>query len=208
MFSLLQTGEGYLDLEHATEDEPNLDESTFEDDYLNPCSAARLLPSPGSPTSEDRMNFPLPPLPTDEIELETFQESPYPREDEKNKLILLDPPKERRTNQMDSELEKVRRDTLEREKSKESVGQSCEDEFISEKEQLRSDDEDKDICERNSGVFVFPPACEHGRTPNLEVPPQETGYYGDQRPPPQNEVSFKAGNGFPGRQPSNRYVNS
>ena len=208
LFSLLQTGEGYLDLEHATEDEPNLDEPTFEDDYLNPYSGKRLLPSPGSPTSQDRMNFPLPPLPTEEIELETFQESPDPREDEKKQLILLDPPKERRTNRMDSELEKVRRDTLEREKSKESVGQSHEDEFISEKEQLRSDDEDRDICESNSGVFVFPPSDVHSRAPNLEVPPQDTGYYGEQRPPPQNEVSFKTGNGFRGRQPSNRYVNS
>ena len=152
------------------------------------------------------MNFPLPPLPpfsTEEIELDTFEENPNPKEEEKQKFILSDPPKERRMDRMDSELEKVRKDTLEKEKSKESVGQ-YEDEFVSEKEQLRSDDEDKDICERNSGVFEFPPAYEH----NLTVPPQETEYYGEERPPPQDEVGFKAGPGFRGRQPSNRYVNS
>ena len=109
---------------------------------------------------------------------------------------------------MDSELEKVRKDTLEREKPKESVGHYNEDEFISEKEQLRSDDDDKDICERNSGVFEFSPDYEARHSHSLDVPPQENAYYGEQRPPSQGEVTFKAGNGFRGRQPSNRYVNS
>jgi len=198
-----ETGEGYLDLNHP-EDEPNLDEPTFDDEYLDP--GERLLPPPGSPTSEDRMNYPLPPLPTEEIELEAFEDNP--KEEEKQKFVLLDPPKERRTDRMDSELEKVRKDTLEREKSKDSVGQSNEDEFISEKEQLRSDDEDKDICERNSGVFEFPPDYEHAGAQIPQVPPQENEYYGEQRPPLQSEVTFKAANGFRGRQPSNRYVNS
>ena len=153
------------------------------------------------------MNYPLPPLPTtEEIELETFEENP--EEEEKQKFILSDPPKEKRTVRMDSELEKVRKDTLEREKPKDSVGQLNEDHFISEKEQLRIDDEDRDICERLSGVFEFPPAYEHAQVHIPEDPPQENGYYGDPRPPPQGEVTFKAGNGFRGRQPSNRYVNS
>lgn len=190
-----ETGEGYLDLEHA-EDTPDLQEPTFEDEYLDP--EVRLLPSPGSPGSEDRMNYPLPPLPTEEIELETFDNFPDSKTEEMQKFLLLDSPKQRRTDRIDSELEKVRKDTLEREKSKESLGQ-C----VSEKEQLRSDDEDRDICERNSGVFEFRPA-----THNLEVPPQETGYYAEQRPPSENEVNFKSGSGFRGRQPSNRYVNS
>ena len=152
------------------------------------------------------MNYPLPPLPSEEIEMKTFEERS--EEEEKKKFILLDPPKEKRTVRMDSELEKGRKDTLEREKSKDSVGQFNEDEFISEKEQLRSDDEDKDICERNSGVFEFPPDYEPEQSHILEVPSQENPYYGEQRSPSQGEVTFKAGNGFRGRQPSNRYVNS
>ena len=148
------------------------------------------------------MNYPLPPIPTEEIELETFDDFPDPVNEEKQKFLLLDPPKQRRTDRIDSELEKVRKDTLEREKSKESEWQSDKDAFVSEKEQLRSDDEDKDICERNSGFFD--PMLTH----NLKVPPQDTGFYGDQRPPSQNEVNVKTGSGFRGRQPSNRYVNS
>ena len=181
-----------------------MDEQTFEDEYLDP--EQRLLPSPGSPTSEERMNYPLPPLPSEEIEMGTFQE-PI-KDEEKKKFVLLDPPREKRIARMDSELEKVRKDTLEREKPKESVGHYNEDEFISEKEQLRSDDDDKDICERNSGVFEFSPDYEARHSHSLDVPPQDNAYYGEQRPPSQGEVTFKAGNGFRGRQPSNRYVNS
>ncbi|KAJ7388510.1 hypothetical protein OS493_037130 [Desmophyllum pertusum] len=142
------TGKGYLDLEHA-EDEPNIEDPIFDYEYLDP--GGSLLPSPSSPTSANEKNAPLSSLPVEEIELETFVENR--EEEEKQRFVLQDPPTERRVLRMDSELEKTRKDTLEREKSRESVGQANDDEFISKKEQLRSDDEDKDICERNSGVF-------------------------------------------------------
>lgn len=73
-----ETGEGYLDLEHG-EDDLNLDEPTFDDEYLDPGES--LLRPPGSPTSEEEKHAPLPPLPIEEIELETFEENP--EEDEK-----------------------------------------------------------------------------------------------------------------------------
>jgi len=199
----LQTGEGYLDLAHG-EDDPNLDEPIFDDEYLDPGES--LLPPPGSPTSEDERHAPLPPLPhpMEEIELETFAKNP--EEEEKQKFILHDPPKEKRVHRMDSELEKARKDTLEREKARESVDH---DDFISEKEQLRSDDEDRDICERNSGIFEYPPAYDHKPGQNLLlVPLKENGYCGENYPP-QGDVDFKTGKtGSLGRQPSNRYVKS
>lgn len=142
--------------------------------------------------------------------METFAENP--EEEEKQKFILHDPPREKRAVRMDSELEKARRDTLDREKSSESLGQGSDDELISEKEQLRSDDEDKDVCERNSGNFEYPPDYDHKprHSDLLLVPlPQENGYYGEQRPP-QSDVDFITGGktGSLGRQPSNRYVKS
>lgn len=187
-----------------------MDEPTFDDEYLDPGES--LLRPPGSPTSEEEKHAPLPPLPIEEIELETFEENP--EEDEKKKFILRDPPRERRALRMDSELEKVRKDTLEKEKPKESVSQVNDNDCISEKEQLRSDDEDKDVCERNSGVFEFPPDYEHR---NLEVPVQENGYYCDSPGadetqkfiPSPDDVSVKGRKvGLRGRQPSNRYVQS
>ena len=178
----------------------DLQEPTFEDEYLDP--EVKLLPSPSSLTSEDRMNFPLPPLPQDEIELDTFHALADPEAEEKQKFIVLDSPKKKRSDRVDSELEKVRKDTLEREKD------GREGSFFSDKEQLRSYDEDRDICERNSGVFDLPIAPEPSNAHTLEVPPQETGYYDDKRPPPQEGVQCKTGNGFLSRQLSNRYVNS
>lgn len=178
----------------------DLQEPTFEDEYLDP--EVKLLPSPSSLTSEDRMNFPLPPLPQDEIELDTFHAVADPEAEEKQKFIVLDSPKKKRSDRVDSELEKVRKDTLEREKD------GREGPFFSDKEQLRSYDEDRDICERNSGVFDLPIAPEPSNAHSLEVPPQETGYYDDKRPPSQEEVQCKTGNGFLSRQLSNRYVNS
>ena len=148
------------------------------------------------------MNFPLPPLPKDEIELDTFHEFADPEAEEKQKFIVLDPPKKKRSDRVDSELEKVRKDTLEREKD------GREGDFFSDKEQLHSYDEDRDICERNSGVFDLPTAPEPSNAHTLEVPPQETGYYGDKWPPAQEEVPCKTGSGFLSRQLSNRYVNS
>lgn len=52
----------------------------------------------------------------EEIELETFAENP--EEEEKQKFILRDPPKEKRVLRMDSELERARKKTLERGKGK------------------------------------------------------------------------------------------
>lgn len=192
-----EAGEGYLEL---ADDMGDLQEPTFEDEYLDP--EVKLLPSPSSLTSEERMNFPLPPLPQDEIELDTFHALADPEAEEKQKFIVLDSPKKKRSDRVDSELEKVRKDTLEREKD------GREGSFFSDKEQLRSYDEDRDICERNSGVFDLPIAPEPSNAHSLEVPPQETGYYDDKRPPPQEEVQCKTGNGFLSRQLSNRYVNS
>ena len=173
-----------------------MDEPTFEDEYLDP--GQTLLPSPGSPTSEERMNYPLPPLPSEEIEMGTFEE-PI-KDEEKKKFVLLDPPREKRIARMDSELEKVRKDTLEREKPKDSVGHYNEDEFISEKEQLRSDDDDKDICERNSGVFEFSPDYEARHSHSLGVPPQDNaitvnnGLPHKARLPLKREIDFEEGN--------------
>lgn len=66
----------------------DLQEPTFEDEYLDP--EVKLLPSPSSLTSEDRMNFPLPPLPQDEIELDTFHALADPEAEEKqNSLIWI-----------------------------------------------------------------------------------------------------------------------
>lgn len=207
-----ETGEGYLDLELA-EDDPDLNEPTFDDEYLDPGES--LLRPPGSPTSEQEKHAPLPPLPTGDIELETF-EPENPEDEEKQRFILQDPPKERVALRKDSELEKVRKDTQEKEKPKESVSQVNDDDFMSQKEQLRSDDEDKDVCERNSGVFEYPPQYEQRNSP-LSL--QEDGYYSDQNSPDADErqkfipstddVSYKGGKvGLRGRQPSNRYVKS
>ncbi|PFX33391.1 Fibroblast growth factor receptor 2 [Stylophora pistillata] len=207
-----ETGEGYLDLELA-EDDPDLNEPTFDDEYLDPGES--LLRPPGSPTSEQEKHAPLPPLPTGDIELETF-EPENPEVEEKQRFILQDPPKERVALRKDSELEKVRKDTQEKEKPKESVSQVNDDDFMSQKEQLRSDDEDKDVCERNSGVFEYPPQYEQRNSP-LSL--QEDGYYSDQNSPDADErqkfipstddVSYKGGKvGLRGRQPSNRYVKS
>lgn len=209
---LSQTGEGYLDLENA-EDDPDLNEPTFDDEYLDPGES--LIRLPGSPTSEQEKHAPLPPLPTEDIELEIF-EPENPKDEEKQKFILQDPPKERVARRKDSELEKTRKDTLEKEKPKESVSQVNDDDFISQKEQLHSEDEDKDVCERNSGVFEYPPEYEQRNSP-LSI--QEDGYYSDQNSPGADErqkfipssddVSYKGGKaGLRGRQPSNRYVNS
>jgi len=201
-----ETGEGYLDLEHG-EDDANFDEPTFDDEYLDP--GVSLLPPPGSPTSEDEKHAPLPPLPLpmEEIELETFAENP--EEEEKQKFILRDPPKEKRVLRMDSELEKARKDTLEREKARESIDQQNNDDFISEKEQLRSDDEDRDICERNSGIFEYPPDYDHKPAQNLLLVPLPGNGYCGEKYPPQGDVNFETGKtGSLGRQPSNRYVKS
>ena len=135
----------------------------------------------------------------EEIELETFAENP--EEEEKQKFILRDPPKEKRVLRMDSELEKARKDTLEREKT--------DDDFISEKEQLRSDDEDRDICERNSGIFEYPPDYDHKPGQNLLLVPLPGNGYCGEKHLPQGDVDFKTGKtGSLGRQPSNRYVKS
>ena len=162
---------------------------------------------PGSPTSEEEKNAPLPPLPTDEFEMETFVSNP--EDDERQKFLLHEPPKDKRVLRMDSELEKVRRDTMEKEKSKESVGNGSSKaddcDLISEKEQLRCDDDDKDVCERNSEVFVDSPDSEN-RTLILPQLAQKKGYH-DQKPH-INGVNFKQGKGTIERQPSNRYVNS
>lgn len=209
---LSQTGEGYLDLENA-EDDPDLNEPTFDDEYLDPGES--LIRLPGSPTSEQEKHAPLPPLPTEDIELEIF-EPENPKDEEKQKFILQDPPKERVARRKDSELEKARKDTLDKEKPKESVSQVNDDDFISQKEQLHSEDEDKDVCERNSGVFEYPPEYEQRNSP---LSMQEDGYYSDQNSPGADErqkfipssddVSYKGGKvGLRGRQPSNRYVNS
>jgi len=143
----------------------------------------------------------------EEIELETFAENP--EEEEKQKFILRDPPKEKRVLRMDSELEKARKDTLEREKARESIDQQNNDDFISEKEQLRSDDEDRDICERNSGSFEYPPDYDHKPAQNLLLVPLPGNGYCGEKYPPQGDVNFETGKtGSLGRQPSNRYVKS
>ncbi|KAJ7388516.1 hypothetical protein OS493_037137 [Desmophyllum pertusum] len=104
-------------------------------------------------SNEDRPSFTDVVARLDKLLEDRTTDRENPEEEEKQRFVLQDPPKERRVFRMDSELEKARKDTLEREKSRESVGLANDDEFISEKEQLRSDDEDNDICERNPGFF-------------------------------------------------------
>ena len=128
----------------------------------------------------------------EEIELEIFAENP--EEKEKQKFTLLDLPKEKRVLRMDSKLEKARTVTLEREKAKEGSDQHNNDDlYISEKEQLLSDDEDRDICERNSGIFEYPPDYEHKPGENLLLVPLTGNGYCCGKHPPQSDVDFKKG---------------
>ena len=85
---------------------------------------------------------------------------------------------------------------------------SEEEEIFSEKEwQKLKEDEDKDLCERNSGVFEFPPPYEERCYKNLPSP-TEKGTYGNLPPPfdvgfnnvPAKERTFRS------REPSARYV--
>lgn len=191
-----QEGEGYLDLEQGEDD-------AFEQRYLQPDFVVPL--TPGSPTSLDKQcNIPLPTIPDEDIEMETLKNT---SEEEKKKFVLCEPPKGKRAQRMDSELEKVQRDAEEKEKLKSSdssspgnsVSEDGELTGISEKEQLKSeDDEEKDVCERNSGVFDSPPPYE-SRT-------DEIMYCAEN--PLQGDMEIKTVGGYRGRQPSNRYVNS
>ena len=192
--SVQQEGEGYLDLRK--------DDCAFEDQYLQPDFTVPL--TPGSPTSIDQqLRSPLPTIPDENEDQNTEPEQG------KKLIVLGDPPKRKREKRMDSEPEKGRRDIQEKETLKSSGSSSAAEdsahegsylaEHISEKEQRKAeDDEDKDICERNSGVFYSPPP--HGKNADKMM-------FGSDSPL-NNDVQVRTGGGQRNRQPSNRYVSS
>lgn len=192
-----QEGEGYLDLRKEND-------CAFEDQYLQPDSAVPL--TPGSPTSiENQLRIPLPTIP-DEAENEVQKVNSAPDEENKKAFVLGKPPKGKRVQRMDSELEKVQRDTQEKETLKSSGSSSADDDIleegemndISEKEQSKfEDDEDKDVCERNSGVFDSPPPYEP-KTDNIMFCAEN----------PLKDMQVKMGGGQRNRQLSNRYISS
>lgn len=200
-------GEGYLNLEN----EDQVEKEAGDCDYLHPHELSPLLQTPSLENFNTQDE--LPPLPLESIELNELRKS---REDLENtiKLLLDDPSKGKLAlRRVDSEMEKVRRDCMEKEKprgpeSQSGSGASEEEELFSEKERQKlKDDEDKDLCERNSGVFEYPPPYEERCYKNLPSP-TEKGTYGNL--PSPFDVGFKnvpaKERTFRSREPSARYV--
>lgn len=122
----------------------------------------------------------------------------------KNDFVFNELPKGRaRNNGAEScEIDKVRADSMEKEnhkKSESSGNMSDEEEFISEKEHLMKNyDDEKDVCERNSGVFDTP-------TPYINTRPYANvnnfiKNYGNEGATSKKEDDFRP------RQQSARYV--
>ena len=109
-------------------------------------------------------------------------------------------------------MEKVHRDSMEKENIKEadlhSGSSTSEEEVFSEKERQKLiDDEDKDLCERTSNQFEYPPPYEERHYKNLPSP-TEKGTYSNL--PSPIDVGFKSISAkertFRQREPSARYV--
>ena len=159
----------------------------------------------------------LPPLPQENIELNEVRKS---REDLENtpvedkfRLMVGEPQKSKLDLQaVDSEMEKVHRDCMEKENLKDTESQSgssaSDEEVFSEKEKQKlRDDEEKDLCERNSGVFEYPPPYEERHYKNLPSPTEKGTYC---NLPSPVDVGFKnmspKERAFRQREPSARYV--
>lgn len=159
----------------------------------------------------------LPPLPQENIELNEVRKS---REDLENtpvedkfRLMVGEPQKSKLDIQaVDSEMEKVHRDCMEKENLKDTESQSgssvSDEEVFSEKEKQKlRDDEEKDLCERNSGVFEYPPPYEERHYKNLPSPTEKGTYC---NLPSPVDVGFKnmspKERAFRQREPSARYV--
>jgi hypothetical protein len=190
---LFKTGEEYLELEN---DQADVNEN--QPYYLEPEEMHSLSPIFDSQTS------PLPPIPPEEIEMEQLIKNTNDQDDLDNKFFSCEVPKNKSsTHGSDYEIEKARADTMEKEhqkKSESSGNLSDDDGFISEKEHLMKDFEDeKDVCERNSGVFDSPPPPYVNTRPYSNVNNFIKNYKSD-------GASSKKEDSFRPRQQSARYV--